>query len=177
MRTLVIYESKTGFTKKYAEDIASAVGGDVIPLKKFKASKMVPNYDAIVFGGWVCGGTIQGLNKFLGEWAVMEEKNVFVFGSGLSVVTKESRQNLIDSNVLDLYHLRFYQLRGSFDYSKLNFFYRFAMNRSFKMIEADQEATADQLALLSFRETPLEYYDREGVAKIVAKINELSATA
>ena len=50
MRTLILYTSKTGSTKKYAEDIAHAVNGDVFPLKKYKW-KDVGDYDSIVFGG------------------------------------------------------------------------------------------------------------------------------
>ena len=52
MRTLIVYESQSGSTKKYAEDIAKAVSADLLPLKKFKA-KIIPDYDCIVFGGWV----------------------------------------------------------------------------------------------------------------------------
>ena len=83
MRTLVIYQSLTGSAQKYAEDIARAVSGDVIPLKKFKA-KMIPQYDVIVFGGWVRGGRIQGLDKFLSNWYAMDGKDVIIFSSGMS---------------------------------------------------------------------------------------------
>ena len=56
MKTIVLYTSKTGNTAKYAEEIASQVGADVKPLKKFRWKKELKDYDCIVFGGWVMGG-------------------------------------------------------------------------------------------------------------------------
>ena len=49
MRTLVLYFSKTGNTKKYAEEIAMATHADLLPAPKFKP-KMIKDYDTIVFG-------------------------------------------------------------------------------------------------------------------------------
>lgn len=173
MRTLVLYTSKTGAAQKYAEDIAKRVGGDVFPLKKFKAKKYA-EYDTIVFGGWVMGNVIQGLNDFLAEYDRMEDKNVIVFSSGMSMPTKEGRQAIIDANVLDMYHIRYYQLRGDFDYSKLPFYLRLVMDNSLRMIAKDENATADQRALSTIKNNPIVYYDQEKVDRIVTVINGLS---
>ena len=173
MRTLVIYESLTGSAQKYAEDIARTVSGEVIPLKKFK-KKMIPQYDVIVFGGWVRGGRIQGLDKFLSSWDDMEGKDVIIFSSGMSIPTKQGRLDLISANLLDLYHVRYYELRGNFDYDKLNFINRMMMDRSLAMIENDPEASVDQKALLSVRDNPIVYYDQERVNRIVEVINGIS---
>ena len=173
MRTLVIYQSLTGSAQKYAEDIARAVSGDVIPLKKFKA-KMIPQYDVIVFGGWVRGGRIQGLDKFLSNWNAMDGKDVIIFSSGMSIPTKQGRLDLISANLLDLYHVRYYELRGNFDYDKLDFLNRMMMDRSLKYIESDPEATIDQKALLEVRDNPIVYYDQERVNRIIEVINAIS---
>ncbi len=174
MRTLILYTSKTGNTKKYAEDIASAVKADVLPLKKFK-EKMINQYDCIVYGGFVMGEKIQGIDRFLSYYNLMEGKEILVFSCGMSIVTKETRARLISTNVLEFYHVRFYQLRGSFDYSKLSFFYRFIMNHSLNMIARNPDAPADQQALLSIKERPIEYYDQYGIDRIISVINKLAA--
>ncbi len=173
MRTLVIYESLTGSTQKYAEDIARAVSGEVIPLRRFKP-KMIPQYDVIVFGGWVRGGRIQGLDKFLTHWDQMEGKDVIIFSSGMSIPTKQGRLDLISANLLDLYHVRYYELRGNFDYDKLNFINRMMMDRSLQMIENDPEASVDQKYLLTVRDNPISYYDQERVDRIIEVINGIS---
>ena len=50
MKTVVIYNSQTGFTKRYAEWIAEETGADCFELNEAK-KKSMDEYDAIVFGG------------------------------------------------------------------------------------------------------------------------------
>ena len=105
MKTLILYTSKTGNTKVYAEDIAKKVQADVFPLKGFRAKKMV-NYDTIVFGGWVQAGTIKGLDKFLSNYDAIKAKNVIVFSVGMRDVygrLPEEVTLLIQKKRIDLY--------------------------------------------------------------------------
>ena len=74
MKTLVLYQSKTGNTEKYANDIAKRVNADIFPLKRFKAKKL-SEYDTIVFGGWVKGGKIQGIDEFLSLNHIVRNRN------------------------------------------------------------------------------------------------------
>ena len=174
MKTLVLYKTSTGSTKKYAEEIASSVKADILPIKKFK-KKMIPEYDTIVFGGWVMGSKIKGIDEFLSLWEEMKEKNVIVFSVGMSLPTKQARADLISANLLDMYHLRFYMLRGNFDYQNLKFPYKLLFANSLRMIEKDENASADQKALLSVKTTPIYYHDDEGISKIISIVNRLAA--
>ena len=174
MRTLILYYSKNGSTQRYAEEIGNAVHGDVMPIKKFKP-KMNKDYDTIVFGGRVVGSRIQKVDDFLRFYDDMKEKNVIIFSVGMSLVSKESRAGLISSNILDLYHVRFYQLRGSFNYSELGFVDRLMMANSLRVIANDPEATVDQRALLDIKERPIEYYDQAGVDRIISVLHRLAA--
>lgn len=174
MRTLILYTSKTGNTKKYAEDIAQAVNGDVFPLKKYKW-KDVGDYDSIVFGGWVMGGKIQGIDDFLSHYDEISDKNILVFSSGMGFVTSESRDRLISGNVLDIYHIRYYQLRGSFDYSKLHFPYNFMINTSLRALRKDPDSAQDLSMVENLKETPLEFYDQQGIDRIISVLHRLSA--
>lgn len=173
MRTVILYYSKTGNTKKYAEDIAAALKCDVMPLNKFKA-KMIPDYDTIVFGSRVIGTKIQKADDFLAMYDAMEGKNIIMFAVGMSLVSKEARLNLISNNILDLYHIRFYQLRGSFDYEKLGMVEKLLMSNSLRMIANDPNATVDQKMLLNIKENPLQCYDDVGVNKIISVVRKLA---
>lgn len=174
MKTVIIYESSAGSTKKYAEEIAASVHADCMPRKKFK-KKMIDEYDTIVFGGWVMGGKIKGIDEFLFHWDLMKEKNVIVFSVGMSFPSKQARDDLISGNLLDMYHLRYYMLRGNFEYEKLKFPYKFLFANSLRMIEHDPNASADQKALLAVKSTPILYHDDEGISKIISIINRLAA--
>lgn len=60
MKTIVIYNSQTGFTKRYAGWIAEAAGADCLELSAAKR-RSLESYDAIVFGGWACEAASRSL--------------------------------------------------------------------------------------------------------------------
>lgn len=170
MQSIVLYVSQVGSTKKYAEDIAKTISAEVMPLKKFKW-KNLSNYSLIIFGGWVMGGKIKGLDDFLSHYDDMSDKNVMIFSSGMSIPSKEGRQELINSNILDLYHVRYYQLRGSFDMSKLPFFQRMMMKYTMNVMQSKQGVS--NVMVKEMMERPFEYYDQEGVDKIINVASKL----
>lgn len=174
MKTIVLYESSSGSTERYAKDIANKIGADVMQLKKFKW-KNRDEYDCFIFGGWVLNGKIQGLDDFLAHYDDLSNKHILIFSSGLSFPSPEGRKEIISRNILDLYHVRYYQMRGGFDINKLNWRYKLAMKLMIKKVTGDPKSSPDQVAMYSsFLTTPVEYYDYEKVEKIVAVVNKLS---
>ena len=174
MKKLILYKSNCGSTKKYAEDIGKAVGADVMPLKQFKW-KALNQYDIIVFGGWVMGGNIQGVNDFLVHWEEMKDRNVIIFAVGMGYPTPEGRNTLINQTVLDLYHIRFYQFQGSFDFKKLNLVHKALMKTSIARIARKPDATEGDKQLLSVLENPLEVYDQAKVDRVIEVIEKIEA--
>ena len=67
MKVLVIYSSKTGFTKRYAERIADDTNAMLLPVKeaKSKSDDFFNEYDAIIYGGWIMAGRVDGADWFL----------------------------------------------------------------------------------------------------------------
>lgn len=63
MKTIVIYNSQTGFTKRYAQWIAEETGADCYELSEAKKKNM-DEYEAIIYGGWACAGSISKLSWF-----------------------------------------------------------------------------------------------------------------
>lgn len=172
-KVLVLYTSNTGSTETYANDIAHGVDGDVMPLKKFRW-KNIDDYQIVVYGGWVNNGAIQGINDFLYDYENrLANKDVLIFSCGMSFPTENGRKELIDRNYLSPYHVRFYQVRGSFDFKKLNFFQKMIMKSSIKMIANSADATPEQKMLTTVLDAPLEYYDREKVERILTVIRKL----
>ena len=173
MKTLVLYQSKTGNTEKYAQDIAKRVAADIFPLKRFKTKKLA-DYDTIVFGGWVKAGKIQGIDEFLSNWNLMKDKDVIIFSVGMSMTSKETRAQMIDTNVLYDYHMRYYQFRGSFDFNKLGPIEKFLMKKAVGQIASNPDLNADQAALAGILENPIEFYDQEKVDRVVSVIEGLA---
>ena len=69
MKTLIIYTSQTGFTKKYSQWLADEMDAEVYDLKdaKKKEAAFFDAYDAIVYAGWIMAGKVVKSDWFLGK--------------------------------------------------------------------------------------------------------------
>lgn len=102
MKTLVLYKTKAGSTKQYAEWIhEETVNSNLADLDKFNIEEFV-KYDIIVIGSRTYMNKIQA-QKFLEEnWDILKDKKVYLFSVGMTPwKSKESKDtyNLIPENI------------------------------------------------------------------------------
>lgn len=98
---VIVYESKTGFTKRYAEMLAAKTGLKVFRVKEI--SKISPD-EEIIFLGWMKVGKIQGLDK-------LRKFNVkAVCGSGTGRTAEPDTETVIARNKIE--GIPFFYLRG-----------------------------------------------------------------
>lgn len=83
MKALVIFNSQTGFTKRYAEWIAEDLNADLTSLKEAKQIKL-SSYDTIIFGSWCMAGSLVGLNWFKKKLSSLTDKKLAIFACGAS---------------------------------------------------------------------------------------------
>ena len=81
MKTAVIYTSQTGFTRRYAQWIAEGAGADCFELKQARRQDF-SNYDAIVFGGWICAAMVRHLDWFVQQLPGWSGKRLIAFAVG-----------------------------------------------------------------------------------------------
>lgn len=112
MKILITYESKTGFTKKYAEWIREELKCDLIELKKVKEIK---DYDLIIHGGWIMGGMIKGLNKI----KKLNPKKLIIFGVGYTSKKEVDLKKIVEDNKLG--EIPFYYFEGGINPKKMGF--------------------------------------------------------
>ncbi len=79
---IVIYSSKYGTTKGYAERVADALGCDAVPADACDFGAL-SDFDCIVYGGWIRGGGIVGLNRLKPHAAEIADRLV-IFATGIS---------------------------------------------------------------------------------------------
>lgn len=97
MKTAVIYNSPTGFTKKYAEWISEAVGADCFELRTAKKQDF-DRYDAIVFGGWACAGSISKVSWFKSNIDKWSDKTLIAFCTGGSPAESPEIETFLSNN-------------------------------------------------------------------------------
>lgn len=115
MKVLVTYQSKTGFTKKYAEWISEELKCD---LKELKNVKDVNDYDLVIHGGWIMGGVIKGVKKI----KKLDPKKLIVFGVGLTPKKSLNTDKMIKDNKLE--DTPFFYFEGGTNPKKMGFFGR-----------------------------------------------------
>lgn len=114
MNNIVIYESRSGFTKKYALWIKEALGCEAMALKDWDFRDVE---GTIIYGGCIRVGEVKGLKKMM---KVYSPQQLIVFATGLS---DPDNKEAIDK-IKEFNHIEgpFYYYQGGIDYNKTNVF-------------------------------------------------------
>ena len=148
MKTLVIYSSRTGFTKRYAEGIAERTQGELLELKEArkKDDRFFAPYDAIVFGSWAMGGSFVKLKWFLEKAPAWKEKRLAVFGVGASPNASPEIDGVLQKTVPDPLkkNVRAFYCQGGLDYDKMRFPYKQMMRMFSASLAKKKDATEDE---------------------------------
>lgn len=121
MRGIILYTSKYGATKRYADWLAEETGFNCIETKKAKITDVL-QYDVIVLGGGIYASRIAGLSflkKYIGQ---LEEKRVVVFCDGASPYDETAFRQIVSHNFKDsLTGLPCFYCRGGWDMEAMGF--------------------------------------------------------
>ena len=174
MRTAVIYVSKTGYTKRYAEWIAEELMADL-----FESSDISPEelnqYDAVVYGGGLYTGGINGFNKwFRTNRAQIKNKKVAVFGVGISPVQESDESSPEDMTQGSGEPMQFFYLRGGLDMQHLTRRDRIFMNMILKKIaKKDQKQLTDfERIVNSIGKRPTDFTRKKTIKDLVDYMKE-----
>ena len=83
MKSIVIYKSKYGSTRDYANWIADELGCDAIDAKNVKIGDL-SGFDNIVFGGGLYAEMIAGITLISKNLDKLKDKKIAVFTTGIT---------------------------------------------------------------------------------------------
>ncbi len=138
MKRLVVYQSFTGFTQQYAEWIAKELNCEAHALNNV-SKQALSEYEMIIFGGWVMGNTVVGLDK------VQKACNgkLIVFAVGASERSREVIHDIIEANRLGT--LPFFYMQGGIQFEKLDFMKRNMLVLTRKKLSKKKNKTSRDL--------------------------------
>ncbi len=173
MKTVVVYNSQTGFTKRYAQWIAEAVGADCMPLKDAQKADMTP-YDAIVFGGWALGGSINKIGWFAEHVEAWAGKKLAVFCVGASPAENSDVEKALEEHFKEprLQNVPVFYCPGGLDYSKMDLPYKLMMKMFTKMLNGQKEKTPEEQERAQMLATSYDISDKKYIEPIVACLNQ-----
>ena len=99
-KTAVIFYSKYGSTRQYAEWIAEELGADLIDARARRLKlRDIQEYDTIIYGGGIYSGGIKGVELITKNWAKgLSAKRVIVFAVGIAVDNEANREQCREIN-------------------------------------------------------------------------------
>jgi len=168
MKTVVVYNSQTGFTKRYAEWIAEATGADCFALTDAK-KKSMDEYEAIVFGGWACAGGISKLSWFKGNIDKWNSKKLIAFCVGGSPIENPEIEEALRKNFSDAEweKVNVFYCPGGFNYDKMSAPSKLMMKMFIKALKAKKDKTEEDEIMIKMISSSYDISDRKYIEPIL----------
>lgn len=172
-KTTVIYKSKYGSAKQYAEWISHDLEAELIEVKNVKANTL-KEYDTIIHVGGIYAGAVNGAHVFSDNWEIIKNKNLICVTVGLTSNEQMLEKNDIRGFSEDMKNrIRFFHARGEMDYNKLNFFHKLIMKMVVKTFKKEKNPTPATRTQIDNFSKSISYIDKINIRPIIEYIKAL----
>lgn len=173
MKAIVIYNSQTGFTKRYAQWISEAAGADCLELSEAK-KKDLSDYEAIVYGGWACAGGISKLRWFkehIGSWT---GKKLIAFCVGGSPMESPDIEPALKRNFTEseLQKVKVFYCPGGFNYEKMSVSSKLMMKMFISILKVKKDKTESEQEMVKIISSSYDISDKKYIAPILACLQD-----
>lgn len=169
-KTVVVYRTKYGSTRKYAQWIAEETNADLFEARSVRAG-MLDAYDTIIYGGGLYAGGILGFSAIRKQLDLLPDKKRIVFAVGATLQKENARKEVADRNRLSEIRgqVHFFLLRGGLDYQRMNCFDRFLMFLLVRSLKAKkpEELDNDAKGILATYGKTVDFTNRKAIAPIL----------
>lgn len=168
MKPIIIYLSKTGFTRRYAEWLSEALNCPIVPYEKRKTIDL-STYDTILYGGGIHAGMIQGIKWFKQQFPSLPGKKLVVFATGaspagLSATTESLKKNFTaEENAM----VKVFYLEGGLNYDKMSAPNRLLMKMMCKMLSSKKDQTEEEREMAKAISTSFDHCKKENIQEIL----------
>ena len=145
MKTLIIYTSQTGFTKRYAEWISQGLNGEMMELKDAKKmdDSFFASFDAILYGGWTMGGKVVNADWFLLRAKEWRDKRLAIFVVGASPRANPDVDAFLETFLSEEQkeYIGLFYCQGGISYERMNLASKLMMKSFSTMLLKKKDAT------------------------------------
>lgn len=173
---VVIYQSETGFTKRYATWIAEELNCSIYNRKEVDAS-ILEKYDIIIYGSWFHAGQIRGLKKMKTLVSNIQGKDLIVFATGAMppdaqhIVKEAMKQNFTQAEQKKIPAFYFW---GGLNYEKMGWKSKWMMKVFCKLMEKKKNKTEEEVAMSKVISHSFDKSKKEYITPLVTYINEIN---
>jgi len=173
MKTIVIYNSKTGFTQKYAKLISEELNCQCVEFKKAK-KLYLSEYEAIVFGSWTMAGTISNLDWFKKKLNLLasQGKKLIVYSVGANPADSPEIKESIPKNFTEeqLKVIKYFYCPGGINYEKMKGFGKVILKALARSLKNKKDATPEELEKAEMISKSFDLSDKKYIEPIIAEI-------
>lgn len=170
MNAIVIYKTKYGSTKQYAEWIAEDLGCSAVDAKKVKVDDLL-GYDTIVYGGGLYAEVINGVSLITKNIEKLKDKKIIVYTTG---ITPSDVRAYYDGEVLEKNfkngvpeNVKIFNFLGKMVLDELTFVHRAALKTLKKIMSGKENPTDMEKMLVELCDADGDFSDRKYIAELV----------
>ncbi len=175
MKAIVIYKSKYGSTKAYAEKIAGILGCEAVDAKSIKA-KELEAYDTIIYGGGLYAEIIGGVSLITKNYDRLSGKKLAVFTTGLTPTDcREYYDDMVASKNFKphmLEKVRIFNFPGKMIIDELSTVHRAAIKTLKKIMSAKENPTEMETMLIKLCDADGDFTDFKAIDELIAYVVE-----
>ena len=174
MNAIVVYKSKYGSTKTYAEWIAEELSCDIADAKTIKVDDLL-KYDTIIYGGGLYAEIINGVYLITKNYEKLKDKKLIVYTTG---ITPADCREYYDGEVMEKNfkdgagNIKIYNFLGKMILEELTPVHRAAIKSLKKIMSAKKNPSEMVKLLIRLCDTYGDFTDKEAIADLVAYAKE-----
>ena len=173
MSSIVVYKSKYGSTKQYAEWIAERLGCEAKNAKSVKIDDLM-GYDTIVYGGGLYAEVISGVSIITKNIDKLEGKKIAVFSTGITpldyreyydklVVEKNFKPEMLEK-------IKVFNFMGKMILDELSFPHKAAIIALKKLMSSKENPTEMEKLLIKLCDADGDFTDKTAIEELISYI-------
>ncbi len=173
-KTVVIYKSIYGSTKKYASWISEELNCDLFEESQITLEEL-KSYDNIILGGGLYASGILGASLIKNNFNLIKDKNIILFTVGLSDPTvKNQYTSLLEKNLTPEIKnsINIFHLRGAINYKKLKLKHKIMMWMLVTMVKKKNpnELSEDDKLMIETYGDIVDFINKESIKPIIDEV-------
>ncbi len=170
MNSIVLYRSKYGATKKYAEWIAEELNCESKDAKNMVVDELL-QYDTIIYGGGLYAEIINGVILLTKNMDKLKGKKLIVYTTG---ITPLDCRDYYDKLVIEknfkpemLEQIKVYNFMGKMILDELTLVHRTAIKTLKKLMKGKENPTEMEKLLIELCDADGDFTDKESIKELV----------
>lgn len=176
MNAIVIYKSKYGSTKTYAEWISKELECGIVDAKNVKIEDL-SEYDTIIYGGGLYAEVINGVSLITKNLDKLSDKKLIVYSTGITpldcrdyydklVIEKNFKPYMLD-------RIKIFNFMGKMLIDELSLVHKTALRTLKKIMSGKENPTDMEKLLIELCDADKDFSNKDDIYELISYAKEL----